>query len=858
MASDADTLYLIDGSGFIYRAYFGIRSPIIALDGTPVNAVHGFIRTILNVLERRQPKYVAVVFEDTSDTFRRDIFPEYKANRRRMPEDLVPQQPLCREAMEVLGIPSLEVPRYEADDVIATVAAQWRARGRDVVVVTKDKDLTQLVDEHVTLWDATKDQVLDRDGVVEKMGVPPEQVTEALGLAGDSSDNVPGVPGIGLKTAAGLLQQYGSLDALLDAAPTIKGKRGQALLENAAQAKLSVELVTLDSDAPVSPSEEDLTRRPHDDDALAAFLRALDFRDLLAAFGLKDHVTVGVDRSEYRVVRDWVELSEVVTAVREAGRMALHLGLRGGAVTEVAVAWAPGRSARVTLEDVPNALEMLAPLLGDPTLPKFGQDVKAERLALERAGVPYVGVAADAVLLAHLIDPNRNHYRLPGLSQDMLGHTMVDGRGANEDADVTLQLCELLLPRARSLGLEPILRELELPLTGVLAKMEARGVLLDTAVLEAHSAEAATKMAALEAEIHDLAGHPFNIDSPKQLAELLFEELGLPVIEKTKTGPSTNAKVLEQLAEQHPLPEKVLAFRHLSKLKGTYLDKLPTMVDGDGRLHTTYHQIGAATGRIASSDPNLQNIPVRTEDGRRIRAAFVAQPGWKLLSADYSQIELRILAHYSKDPALLSAFADEVDVHTRTAAEVFGVSEADVTGAMRTQAKAVNFGLMYGQGAYGLARTLGIEQGEAKAIIGRYFLRYAGVKQYYDRALEQARSEGQATTLFGRVRPLPEINTARRFQVKAQQERLAINTPIQGTAADVLKRAMVRLDRRIESEGLRSRMLLTVHDELVLEVPEEELHTTPEVVRAEMVGAAELEVPLVVDLGVGPDWGAAK
>ena len=875
MTDDA-TLYLVDGSGFIYRAYYGRRPPLRALDGTPTTAVHGFIRMVLNVVKAFEPKHVAVVFETRTPTFRSRVFPEYKANRKDVPDDLKPQMPLCRQAVDAIGIPAVEVDGWEADDVIGTLAARWPG---EVVVVTADKDFAQLVDDRVTLWDG-KGRWTDAAGVVEKFGLPPERVVDVLGLAGDSSDNIPGVPGIGMKTATTMLQAHGDLEGLLAAAAEgrVKGKRGQSLVEFAEQARMSVRLATIARDAPVPVDAASLVRRAPDDDPLARFLRQLDFKDLLDEFGLTKHAIVNLDRSGYTTATTRAELEAAATAIRDAGRFALNVEAEDGLVG-LGLAWAAGTAVYVPLQadgavaDLVDVREVLGPLLADPALPTYGQDVKSESQALGRAGLVYDGVAADVELAAHLIDPNRHHYRLDGLCQDLLGHTMLSMRDvtgdkngqltlvataeattyAAEDADVTLQLCDVLLPKLDELGLGALYRELELPLSRVLARMELRGVRVDCDVLRAQSTEAGARIDALTAEIHELAGIEFNIDSPKQLGQVLFERLELPVVERTKSGPSTNHTVLETLAEKHPLPAKVLTHRHLSKLRGTYLDKLPRMVTKRGRLHTSFRQIGAATGRIASVDPNLQNIPIRTAEGREIRRAFVAEPGWKLLSADYSQVELRILAHYSDDPGLLGAFADRVDVHTRTAAEVFAVAEADVTKEMRTKAKAVNFGLMYGQGAWGLARALGIEQDEAKAIIERYFARYAGVKAYYDAALETARAQKLARTLFGRIRPLPEIDTGR-WSARAAQERLAINTPIQGTAADILKRAMVRLDARLEREGLGARMLLTVHDELVLEVPEAELQRLPGIVSEEMGAAADLRVPLEVEVGVGDDW----
>ena len=884
--SDTETLHLIDGSGFIYRAYFGIRAPLQAKDGTPTNAVYGFMRMVQSVLRDVDPRYAAVVFDTARRTFRNELYPEYKANRREPPDDLKPQFSLCREAVHAMGIPALALEGYEADDIIGTVATRWSAAGREVVIVTADKDFAQLVGPHVTLWDS-KTRRTDTDGVVDKFGVGPQRVVDVLGLAGDSSDNIPGVPGIGVKTATQLLKTYGDLESLLAAAPEIKGKRGQNLVTFADQARLSRRLATIVCDAPIDADDAALTRREPDRDTLAKFLRRLDFKDVLDTFGLAGHAVSTLPQDGYHTVTTEAALTSTVASIRESGRVAMALCVDAGGdapcLVGAGLAWSPGAAAYVPLHDATRpdaphgeAHRALRSIIEDPDLPKLGRDVKRDLATLTRAGFRPAGLADDVLLAAQLIDPNRHDQPLEALSQDLLDHTMrssgqpASAKGgqlstldtgdmahyATERADVTLRVCDLLLPRLEALGLGPLYREVELPLSGVLARMESHGVRLDCAALASQSAGAATQMASMEVEIHELVGHPFNISSPKQLATVLFDELGLPVVERTKTGPSTNHSVLETLSPKHPLPAKVLAYRHLSKLRGTYLEKLPRMIDpSTQRLHTSFRQIGAATGRIASADPNLQNIPIRTPEGREVRRAFIADPGWKLLSADYSHIELRILAHYSADPGLLGAFADRVDVHTRTAAEVFGVTELEVTGAMRTRAKAVNFGLMYGQGAFGLARALGIERKEAETIIARYFERYDGVKAYYAEALTSARAEKQAKTLFGRIRPLPQIGTSKsRHQARAAQERLAINTPIQGTAADILKRAMVALDRRLLREGLRARMLLTVHDELVLEVPADQVAQTTDAVREEMVGAADLRVPLEVEIGVGENW----
>lgn len=885
---DTDTLYLVDGSGFIFRAYYGLRAPMTALDGTPTNAVFGFTRLLMNLIRDRQPAHIAVAFDPPGPTFRNDLYPDYKANRAERPDDLKAQFPLCREAVEALGIPVLELAGYEADDVIGTLAHKWAATGRPCVVVTADKDFMQLVDGDITLWDG-KEKDIGRAEVVEKFGVPPERVTDILGLAGDSSDNIPGVPGIGPKTATKLIDEHGDLEALLAAAPGIKGKRGDNLVEFADQARLSKRLATIARDAPIELDEEAVRASQPDPDALSAFWRRLDFRQFLQENDLTQHGTAELEHAEYRTVTTAAGLADVVNAVRESGRMSIDLlttdeKTHRAALVGVGLAWARGRAAYVPLAHhylgVPeqlaasDVLAALKPALEDPAVRVATQNSKRLRQLLRRLGdVEVSNLDSDTLLTVGLLEPDRRQMNLDRLAADYLGRAtenvgprdrkappladldleQATARGA-ETADVVLRLADVMAEQVDALGAGEVLRTIELPLADVVGRMEARGIRIDADRLKALSTRFGKTIGELTEAIHGLAEQDFNIDSPKQLATILFEKLGLPTGKKKKTGYSTDQSVLESLAALHPLPEKVLRYRQLTKLRSTYLDTLPGMVDPDtGRIHTSFHQTGAATGRLSSSNPNLQNIPVRTEEGREIRRAFVTDPGWKLLSADYSQVELRLLAHYSEDPGLIGSFADGADIHRRTAAEVFGIPEHQVTAEQRTQAKAVNFGLMYGMSAFRLANDLGIERGEARAIVDRYFARYAGVKRYFDEAVEDARRTKRTHTLFGRTRPLPLIDSETRA-LRAQAERLAVNTPIQGSAADILKKAMVSLDARLRREGLGARMLLTVHDELVVEVPEAELDRVPGIVREEMEGAASLRVPLSVDVGVGDDW----
>ncbi|MEZ4473517.1 MAG: DNA polymerase I [bacterium] len=867
-----DTLYLVDGSGFIFRAYYAIRASMTAVDGTPTNAVYGFVRLLLNLLRDRDPGHVAVAFDPSGGVFRNELYPDYKANRKEPPEDMRPQFALCREAVAALGIPVLIEKGYEADDMIGTLATRWTASGRPCIIVTADKDMMQLVNDQISIWDG-KEKEIGRDGVIERFGVPPERVIDVLGLAGDSSDNIPGVPGIGEKTAAKLLEEHGTMDALLAAADQVKGKRGENLREFADQARLSRTLATIVTDAPVTATDEDLKRSAPDPDTLAGYFRRLNFRTFLKEFGLESHAVQQIDRGGYYAVRTSEELKTLVRRIKRDKRLSLDLETTSLSTVDArivgfALAWDHGRAAYVpvghTGADAEPQLSFdevkaaLGPIIEDPAFPKFGQNVKYEWQVLWQHGIHYRGYVCDSMLAAYLIDPNRPDYKLDELSQDFLGHKMIafeevtgtKGKDADfaavaveqatqyaaEDADVALRLCDVFKPKLTEAGLDRINDELELPLAEVIGRMELRGVRIDPDLLRAQSKTFEGRIAAMEAEIHALAEQEFNISSPKQLGEILFEKLGLPVIKSTKTGPSTDAEVLDALAPMHPLPAKIVDYRHLVKLKGTYLDTLPTLINPKtGRVHSSFRQAVAATGRISSIDPNLQNIPVRTTEGREIRRAFITEPGFKLVSADYSQVELRVLAHLAEDPTMIEAFRQGVDIHARTAAEVFGVALADVTAELRRRAKAVNYGLAYGLTGFGLSRQLGISRGEADAIHARYFERFSAVKAYQDRLIEEARRTKQSSTLFGRIRPLPHIDT-RKFNDRRAAERLAINTPIQGTAADILKYAMVALDRRLRAEEPEAHLLLTVHEELVVECPAARAEAVAGLLRTEMEG----------------------
>jgi DNA polymerase-1 len=888
------TLYLVDGSGYLFRAYHAIAY-LSNSQGVPTNAVFGVTRMLLKLLDDARPTHLAVVMDPPGKNFRHEIYPAYKANRPPAPEDLKVQFPLVHRAIEALALPLVMREGYEADDVIATLAERARAQGFDVVVVSADKDLMQLVGDGVEMWDPMRDAHYDPPAVREKWGVGPEQVADLLALMGDSSDNIPGVSGVGPKTAAKLLAEHGDLDSVLAAAAGMKkSKLRERLIEQVDQARLSRRLVELCRQVELGAALDDLAGLRlgvPDSERLDAFLEEMEFAGLRRELVPRK----SIDTAGYRTIRDLDALRALLDEIRRSRKLALDLettSLDSMQAEIVGISLCPGegRAAYVpvahTGQDagaqlpVEQVLALLAPLLADPEVRVYGQNIKYDATVLaHRHGLRITRVACDAMLASYVLDPGRQSHGMDALARDLLGHEtityeQVTGRGkeqipfaevavdrateySGEDADITFRLCEVLLPRVAQAGFDELLHDLELPLIQVLLDMELTGVLVDQEVLAELRREAVAAMEQSAERIQTLAGHEFNLNSPAQLRVVLFEELGLPVTKKTKSGPSTDQTVLEELAGMHELPSEILAFRSLAKLKSTYLDVLPDMIHPEtGRIHTSYNQAVAATGRLSSSNPNLQNIPIRTDMGRRIRQAFVAPPGCVLLSADYSQVELRILAHLCQDEALLEAFAAHEDIHARTAARVFDVPVEQVTSQMRARAKAVNFGIVYGQGPFNLARQLQIPQAEAKQIIDSYLARHRRVGEWVERTHAQARVDKFVTTLFGRRRYLPDID-AQNHNARRNAERMAQNTPIQGTAADIIKRAMIEIHRDLARRGLGAKMLMQVHDELVFEVPEADLSLLSELVREKMEGAAELAVPLTVDISTGRSWAEA-
>ncbi|MDT8419302.1 MAG: DNA polymerase I [Desulfuromonadales bacterium] len=885
MSEQPEKLYLVDGSSYIYRAYYAIRH-LSNSKGEATNAVYGFTNMLMGLVRDERPDHLAVVFDARGPTFRKDIYPEYKANRSAMPEDLVPQIPWIKDVVRAFNMPVIEQAGYEADDIIATLAKRFAAEGLEVTVVTGDKDLMQIVNDRVRLLDTMKGKVSGPAEVAERFG-GADKVVEVQGLAGDSSDNVPGVPGIGEKTARALIDEFGSIENLLANLDQLKGKRRENLENFAEQALLSKKLVTLVDDMQIDADYADFSLSEPDAEALTALFKKLEFHKLLQEFSVQQKSS----GENYHAVLSEQELDALIDTLRSAKRFALDTettSLNAVQADLVGLSFAVqadeawyiplthhylGAPRQLPMKLV---LEKLRPLLENPDLEKIGQNIKYDDLVLRRAGIELAGVAVDTMVVSYLVCPEAKSHGLDALASDHLNHQMIPysqmtGTGkkqicfsevevekatvyAAEDADITLQLAEKLLPMLRQRNQESLFHDVEMPLVGVLTRMEWQGIRIDSAFLGQLSGELAAKLEGLEEEIFALAGGPFNINSPKQLGEILFEKLGLPKGKKTKTGWSTNVEVLNGLAEEHEIARRLLDYRSVSKLKSTYTDALPKLVNPEsGRIHTSFNQAVTNTGRLSSSDPNLQNIPIRTAEGRRIREAFIPAEGNLLLSADYSQVELRVMAHMADVAALKESFIAGEDIHRRTASEIFNVFPALVDDEMRRQAKTINFGVLYGMGAFSLAKDLGISRKDAQTFIDNYFERYPAVLHFLEQKKEEARQHQYVTTILGRRCAIPEINS-KNGALRSYAERNAINYPIQGSAADIIKVAMVNIDRRLREEKLSTRMVLQVHDELVFDVPEAELDRVRELVRYEMENAVPMDVPLKVDIGYGKNW----
>ncbi|MCL4791889.1 MAG: DNA polymerase I [Gammaproteobacteria bacterium] len=912
-------LVLIDGNSYLYRAFHALP-PLSTSKGQPTGAIFGFLNMLRQIQRTRSPDLIAVVMDAPGPTFRDELFAQYKANREAMPDDLQSQIPPLMEMVKALGITLLRESGVEADDVIGTLAKRAHAAGLDTLIATSDKDMSQLVNDRVRVFDGISGRMLDAAGVQEKFGVPPERIIDWLTLVGDTSDNIPGVPSVGPKTAAKWLTEYGSLDAIVARADEIKGKVGEKLRAHLDQLPLARQLATIHCDVALDVKPEDMQPGAPDLEALRELSERLEIRSLLkgiepasasagdvaseagpAAAAAVDEATPAARQPDpvtrnYQTIFTMDQLAAWLQRIEGAALVAFDtettsldymqaeiVGL-SFALGAGDAAYLPVAHAYVGAPDQLDRAEVLAklrPWLENPAAHKVGHHLKYDAHVLANHGIRLAGMRYDTMLESYVLDSTATRHDLDSVAKKYLGVDTIHfedvaGKGAKqitfdqvsvekageyaaEDADITLRLHRQLWPQLGAVpGLVGLYEEIEQPLVPVLTRMEETGVLVDTRLLRTMSGEFAGKMAALEKAAHAEAGHPFNLNSPKQLQAVLFDELKLPVRQYTPTKqPSTNEDALAELADEFRLPQLILDYRSLSKLKSTYTDKLPEQVCArTGRIHTSYHQAVAATGRLSSSDPNLQNIPIRSTEGRRIRQAFIAPPGCVLLAADYSQIELRIMAHLSGDEGLLRAFAEDRDVHQATAAEVFDTPLAEVTADQRRSAKAINFGLIYGMSAFGLARQLGISREEAQRYVDLYFLRYPGVKAYMERTRAQAREQGYVETVFGRRLYLPDIR-ARQAARRQYAERSAINAPMQGTAADIIKRAMISTDAWLQQSGVGARLIMQVHDELVLEVPAASLAEVRTRVVALMSAAAELRVPLRVDAGQGASWDEA-
>jgi DNA polymerase-1 len=893
-------LVLVDGSSYLFRAFHALP-PLTNSKGQPTGAVYGVINMLNKLVAEYKPEKIAVVFDAKGKTFRNDMYKDYKANRPPIPDDLREQIRPLHELVEALGFPVIIVPGVEADDVIGTYAKQATEQEIETLISTGDKDLAQLVNPHVTLINTMNNLVMDEAGVINKFDVPPSAIVDYLALIGDTSDNIPGVPKVGPKTAAKWLKQYETLDNLVTHADEIKGKVGESLRNSLNQLPLSRELTTIKCDVELEHSISDLVMRPAETDKLKQLYSELEFKTWLSNLSSNDaqvadaSAVKALPEANYETVLDKLSFDRWLKKLKAADQFAFDtettsLDYMKARIVGVSFAVAAGEAAYVPFahnyKDAPvqmseqDVLGALKPILEDAGKHKVGQNLKYDAHVLANHGITLAGITHDTMLESYVLDSTQRH-NMDDMALRLLGRSTIHfediaGKGAKqltfneidlkmagpyaaEDADITLQLHQTLNAELeKEPTLKRVYKDIELPLLNVLLKIERNGVKIDVIMLEAQSKQLAERMKEVELQAYEEAGESFNLASPKQLSTILFEKLAIPSSKKTKTGQySTAEDVLQDLAADYALPKLLLEHRSLSKLKSTYTDKLPLQVnEKTGRVHTSYNQTVAATGRLSSTDPNLQNIPIRSEEGRRIRQAFIAPKGYKMMAADYSQVELRIMAHLSQDESLLNAFSEGVDVHRATAAEVFGVPLDKVENEQRRAAKAINFGLIYGMSAFGLAKQLNIGRYEAQDYIDVYFARYPGVKVYMDKTRKQAHDRGYVETVFGRRLYLPEINS-RNGQRRQYAERTAINAPMQGTAADIIKRAMITVDRTLSASKLDAKVVMQVHDELVLEVRTKDVAALTALLRVEMEQAAALNVPLVVDIGIGNNWDEA-
>ena len=886
MSSQQQKLFLIDGSNYIYRAYFAIRH-LSNSKGRPTNAIYGFTNMLIKVVRELKPDRLAVIFDSKGPTFRKKIYPEYKANRAAMPDDLADQIPTIKKVVQAFRMPALEMPGYEADDIIATLAKKYAQKGQDVTVITGDKDLMQIIQSNIKLLDTMKDKIYGPEEVDMRFG-GAAKVIEVQALAGDSSDNIPGVPGIGEKTAKQLIDEFGDLETLLANLDQVQGKRREKLENFADQARLSKQLVTLIDNLEINVDDFDFQLSEPDREALLQIFKECEFNKLIKDFSTD---TEDSESIHYKTVLTRSCLTELVEALDKAEVFAFDTettSLNPMTADLVGISFSTGVGKgwylpmghhylgvpdQLPVKDVLNALR---PFLNSKRQLKIGQNLKYDILVLARTGTDVKSPLFDTMLASYLANSAARSHGLDSLASELLNYNTISysditgsgknkigfeeveieaaSRYASEDADVTFRLYEKLLPMVHDEMQEELFNEVEMPLLQVLVEMEMVGIRIDSDFLDSLSVDMQKKLTVLEKQIHDLAGEKFNIGSPKQLGEILFEKLGLPKGKKTKTGWSTDVEVLNKLSDRHEIAQKLLEYRSLAKLKGTYTDALPKLVHPEtGRIHTSFNQAVTATGRLSSSDPNLQNIPIRTEEGRRIREGFIPSENGLLLSADYSQVELRILAHMANEPTLKEAFERGEDIHRRTASEVMGIFQEMVSPEQRRQAKAINFGVIYGMSAFGLAKQLDIDRREAQKFIDRYFERYSKIKDFMNECIATAQEKKYVTTILGRRCAIPEINSQNNA-VRGYAERNAINYPVQGSAADIIKVAMVKIFQRLKQEKMRSKMLLQVHDELVFDVPRDELEAMSVLVKQEMESAVALSVPLLVEVGSGKNW----
>jgi len=881
-----EKLYLIDGNAYIHRAFHALPA-LTNSSGQMVNAVYGFTRMVLKILREEKPDYLAVCFDFPAPTFRHKEFAEYKATRKETPDELKQQIPLAHKIVKALNIPVFEKQGYEADDLISTLSSKALKEGIETVIVTGDKDALQLVDDSVKVLNEPKNTLYTKEIIKEKLGVSAEQITDLMGLIGDVSDNVPGVFGVGPKTGTELIQKFGSLENLYQNLSKVKGKLKEKLEKGKEKAFISKRLVTLVRDVPMEVDIRNCRVGEFNREELLKLLKELEFKTLIVELAPREEK----HKVDYKGIFNREEFEAFVRELEKVPLFSLDLETTSpdpmrAAIVGISFALEPYVAFYIPLTHTylgaPRQLEKdyvlrrLKPILENRGIRKYGQNIKYDLIVLKREGIILGGVYFDSMVASYVLNPSKMNHNLNDIAVEYFNYKMTPiseliGKGkkaitmdkvevervipyACSDADIALRVAQIMESELKDKGLDRLFYEVEMPLTEVLAEMEMNGVIIDMDYLAELSQDFSIRLKGIEKEIYKFAGQEFNINSPRQLSFILFEKLNLPIVSKTKTGPSTSEEVLIQLAERHKLPQLIIEYRELQKLKSTYIDAFPGMVNPQtGRLHTSFNQTVTATGRLSSSEPNLQNIPIRTEEGRKIRRAFIPDKGWLFVSADYSQIDLRVLAHISGDESLRDAFFHNEDIHRRTASEIFGVRQEEVTPELRRIAKTVNFGLSYGMSPYGLSQDLGVSQSEAKRYIDSYFKKYKGVKNYIEKIVIQARKDGFVTTLLNRRRYLPEINS-KNGSLRGFAERTAINTPIQGSSADIIKVAMIRITERLKAKGLKAKMSLQIHDELLFEVPQEEVDELSRLAKEEMEGAVSLDVPVVVDMKVGRNW----